>query len=571
MNMKTALLGAATALALATMAYADGHEGERGRDGQVNIIYWQAVSTMNAYLSGGTKDLAAASLVLEPLARFNQDGELVPWLAESIPTRDNGGVAADEMSITWTLKEGLVWSDGSPVTSEDVKFSWQYCTAEGGGCSQPERYNDVVDVETPDARTAIVRFGVPKPSPYGPFVSHLSPIIQKAQFEECLGDKAPTCAEQNFNPVGTGPFKVVDFRVNDVVTFEANDLYREEGKPAFSNVTFKGGGEATAAARAVFETGEFDYAWNMQLAPDVQESMLAGGKGEFVSGFGNLVERIMINLTNPSADLPEGERATAGHPHPFLNDINVRKALSMAIDRELLVAIGYGSAGGLTCNVVNAPTIYKSSANDSCMVQDIAGANAILDEAGWARGSDGIREKDGVRLSLLYQTSTNAVRQDFQTLIKQFWGEIGVETELRNIDAGVFFGSDAGSPDTFQKFYADVEMYANTFSGTDPEAYMGQWACDQAPRPETQWQGNNMPRFCSAEYDAMVAELAGTKDAEGRATLVKAMNDMLMQNYIMLPLVDRGRVSAKSGTLGGTVMNTWDSELWNIADWYRSE
>ena len=566
--MKLHTLGlAACAVALAPLAYADGHQG---RDGDLGIIYWQAPSTMMAYLSGGTKDLEASSLVLEPLARFDPDGQLVPWLAESIPTLENGGVTDDLMSITWKLKDGLVWSDGTAVTSEDVKFSWEYCTNEEGGCSQGERYNDVVDVELIDDLTLVVRFGVPKPSPYGPFVSHLSPIIQKAQFENCVGAAAPTCTEQNFNPIGTGPFKVVDFRPNDVITFEANPNYRgaSEGKPAFANVTFKGGGEATAAARAVLETGEFDYAWNMQLSPEVQNSMLQGGKGVFASGFGNLVERIMINLTNPDPALGE-ERATAAHPHPFLTDIRVRKALSMAIDRSLLVEIGYGSAGGLTCNVVNAPSVYSSTANDSCKEQDIAGANALLDEAGWVRGSDGVRAKDGVRLSILYQTSTNAVRQDFQALIKQWWTEIGVETDLRNISASVFFGSDAGSPDTFQKFFADVEMYANTFSGTDPEPYMAQWACDEAPRPETQWQGNNMPRFCSEEYDAMVEELAGTKDPAARAELVKAMNDMLMQNYIMLPLVDRGRISAHSNTLGGVRLNVWDSEIWNIADWHR--
>ena len=115
------------------------------------------------------------------------------------------------------------------------------------------------------------------------------------------------------------------------------------------------------------------------------------------------------------------------------------------------------------------------------MVQDIAGANQLLDDADWARGADGVREKDGVRLSILYQTSTNAVRQDFQALIKQWWGEIGVETELRNIDASVFFGSDPGSPDTYQKLWADVEMYANNFSGSDPEAYMANWHSDQIP------------------------------------------------------------------------------------------
>ncbi|MEM1201492.1 MAG: ABC transporter substrate-binding protein, partial [Pseudomonadota bacterium] len=195
----------------------------------------------------------------------------------------------------------------------------------------------------------------------------------------------------------------------------------------------------------------------------------------------------------------------------------------------------------------------------------------LLDEAGWKPGGDGVRMKDGKRLSLLYQTSTNAVRQDFQALIKQWWKEIGVETELRNIDASVFFGSDPGSPDTFQKFFADVEMYANNFDGTDPEAYMSNWSCKQAPRPETQWQGNNMPRYCSEEYDGLVAEMASTGDLNERARLAKAMNDKLMQEYVLLPLVDRGRVSAHSNTLGGVVLNTWDSELWNAADWYRKK
>jgi peptide/nickel transport system substrate-binding protein len=163
------------------------------------------------------------------------------------------------------------------------------------------------------------------------------------------------------------------------------------------------------------------------------------------------------------------------------------------------------------------------------------------------------------------------VRQDFQSLIKQWWADIGVETELRNIDASVFFGGDPGSPDTFQKFYADVEMYANNFDGTDPESYMANWLCKEIPSPENQWQGNNIPRWCSEDYDALVAEMAGTGDINERARLAKAMNDMLMQEYVMIPLVDRGRVSSHANTLGGVVLNTWDSELWNAADWFRTE
>ncbi|ATG47446.1 peptide ABC transporter substrate-binding protein [Celeribacter ethanolicus] len=567
MKIKTALkgtvLGAVTGLAMAPAAFA-----ERGADGHVNIIYWQAPSTMNPYLSGGTKELEVGSLVLEPLARYDAEGNMVPFLAETVPTVENGGVSEDLMNVTWKLKPGLLWSDGKPLTSEDVRFTWEYCTSEGGGCSQSEKYNDVADVEIVDDLTVIVHFSVPKPFPYGPFVGNQAPIIQKAQFADCTGEAMASCTDQNFAPIGTGPFVVDEFKTNDVVSMSANPNYRDPNKPAFATATVKGGGDAAAAGRSVLETGEFDYAWNLQLSPEVLADMESKGKGKLVSAFGTLVERIMVNYTDPDPALGD-ERATAAHPHPILSDKAVRQALSMAIDRELLVEIGYGAAGKVTCNVLPAPAIYASTANDACMVQDIEGAKALLEADGWIMGSDGIREKDGKKLSLLFQSSTNAVRQDFQAIIKQWWNEIGVEVELRNIDSSVFFGGDAGSPDTFQKFFADVEMYANNFDGTDPEAYMANWECKQAPRPETQWQGNNMPRYCTEEYDALVAEMAKTGDLTKRAELAKAMNDMLMQDYAVIPLVYRGRVSAASNTLGGVEINAWDSELWNAADWYR--
>ena len=554
--------------AFATLVFFPTAHAARGTDGHVSIIYWQAPSILNPFLSGGTKDVESSSLIVEPLARYDQQGNLVPWLAAEIPTVTNGGVSADLRSITWRLKSGIEWSDGTPVTSADVKFTADYCMHPEGGCAQLTKFNKVEKVEALDPYTIKVTFEGPTPFPYGPFVGGESPIIQAAQFANCLGAKAPECTKENFGPIGTGPFVVTDFRPNDVIQLKANDNYRDPNKPAFATVTFKGGGDATAAGRAVMETGEFDYAWNLQLAPDVIGRMQKSGKGKPVAGFGPLVERIMVNMTDPNP--AHGEwRSTAKHPHPFLSDINVRQALSMAIDRALLVEVGYGQAGKLTCNVVPAPAIYNSSANDSCLTQDIRGANKLLDEAGWVRGADGVRAKDGVRLSILYQTSTNAVRQDFQALIKQWWSELGVETELKNLNASVFFGGDAGSPDTYQKFYADVEMYANTFNGTDPQSYLGSWYCDEAPRPETQWQGNNIPRYCDKQYDKLHDELVRTADINERARIGKALNDKLMQEYVMIPLVHRGRLSAHANSLGGIKLNVWDSELWNAADWYR--
>lgn len=363
MIIKNALWGAAVAVALAPMAFAASHTGERGRDKNVSIIYWQAPSIMNPFLSGGTKDVEAASLVIEPLARYDETGKLVAWLTSEIPTVANGGVSKDLTTITWKIAPGIMWSDGTPFTAKDVKFTADYCMNPEGGCAQVTKFEGVTSVEAVDDLTVKVTFGGPTPFPYGPFVGGESPIIQAAQFANCMGAKAPECTEANFNPIGTGPFVVDEFRPNDVISMSANPNFREPGKPAFATLTFKGGGDATAAGRAVMETGEFDYAWNLQLAPDVIANMQKGGKGTPVAGFGPLVERIMINNTNPDPALGPDERSVV-RPHPSLSDPAVRKAMSLAIDRPLLVEVGYGQAGKVTCNLVPAPDAVNSKTFD---------------------------------------------------------------------------------------------------------------------------------------------------------------------------------------------------------------
>lgn len=542
---------------------------DRGRDGQVNLLYWQAPSTLNPYLSGGSKDIEAASLVLEPLARYDSSGTMVPWLAERLPTVENGGISGDLTRITWTLRDGLAWSDGSVVTAADVRFTWDYCTAEGAGCAQGDAFDGVSDVVMIDDRTVEVVFDAPRPFPYRPFVGATSPILQAAQFADCLGPAAPSCTKANFAPIGTGPFRVTDFRTNDVAVFEANPRYREPDKPAFSRLVLKGGGSATDAARTVLETGEFDYAWNLQLSPDLLASMEAAGRGKAVAAFGTIVERLVINFTDPDPALGP-ERATVAYPHPILSDPRVRRALSLAIDRTILVEVGYGPAGRVTCNLLPAPAAYASTNNEDCRTQALDAASDLLEEAGWRDSDgDGVRDKDGRALSLLLQTSTNAVRQDFQAMLKHWWGQIGIDTRLRNVDGSVFFGGDAASPDTFQKFYADLQMFAGSFTGTDPESYLAGWRCDNAPTPENQWQGANIGRWCNPEYDALGDALTRTGGLDKRAAIARDMNDLIVQDGAVIPLVDRGRVSAHVKSLAGVDMNAWDSELWNVADWYR--
>lgn len=532
------------------------------------LLFWQAPTILNPYLTGSTKEVIAASLILEPLAEYDETGTLVPALASEIPTLENGLVSEDFRSVTWNLSPGIVWSDGTGLTAEDVVFSWRYCTAPGVGCGLLSSFEGVAGVEAVDESTVRVTFDGPKPYPWVPFVGATSPILQAAQFADCLGARAVECTDANFAPIGTGPYMVEDFRTNDSGLLRKNPRYRgiDEGKPFFEEVVVKGGGDAAAAARSVLQLNEADYAWNLQVEPEILESMVSSGRGHVVSAFGVSVEHLMLNQTNPDAALGErrSEYADGGNPHPFLTERAIGRALSLAIDRETLVAVGYGPQGGRpTCNMWPLVPI-------PCPAQDMEGARRLLDDAGIVdTNGDGIREHEGRPLEILFQTSTNTVRQTAQELIKSWWTQIGVETELKNVDSSVFFGDDPSSPDTTGKFYADVQMYTNTSPSPDPEWYLGMWVQGAIPSRANGYVGMNAPRFASPEYDALYAELQRTADPTRRDEITAELNDILVSSYSLIPLVHRGEVSAHGADIEGMRMNGWDSELWNFEDWTR--
>lgn len=553
--------------------------GDGGDDETLTILYWQAPTMANPYVAGGTKDVDASALILEPLANYNEEGRLAPRLAEKIPTVDNGGVSTDMTTITWKLKEEILWSDGTPLTVEDVIFTHRYL------CSLPgtEDVCELVPIgnvdPVEDSPLSIrITFTAPVIYPYTLFVGASYPILQKAQFANCVGEAAQGCNTENLYPVGTGPYKITDFTISEpdaettsVLTYETNEHFRATER-LFPKVIIKGGGDAVTAARAVLEKGEADYAWNLQIDPQTLGSLQEIGKGSVRPAFASLVEHLAVNFTNPDPALGDrrSEWSDGNNPHPFLTDPAVRRALSLAIDRGHIVEQLYGAAGRTTCNVVPAPPQYISPNNEDCLTQDIEEARTLLDQSGWIPGDDGIREKDGVRLEVLYQTSTNSVRQGTQELIQRWWRDIGVETELKNINAGVFFSSNPDNPDNVWRFYADIEMYANgTSSGIDPQDYLSSWLTTEIPGSENNWLGGNVSRWSNQEYDDLHEELKRTPIGPDRENLVIRMNDMLVQNHVVIPLVHRAFVSAFSSSLKGVRVNGWDSELWNIHEWYR--
>jgi peptide/nickel transport system substrate-binding protein len=550
--------------------------GGAGEDGHLLLLQWQAPSQANPYLSTGTKDILAGSMVLEPLAEYNSAGEIQPALATEIPTVENGGISEDLTTITWTLQEGVLWSDGTPLTADDVVFSWEYCSEPATGCIS-SAFSAVTSVEAVDDLTVTITFNGPTPWPYVPFVGHTEPIIQRAQFADCVGEAAAGCTDQNFQPVGTGPFMVTELRPEDTVLYEMNPNYRgiEEGMPHFATAEIKGGGDAEASARSVLEIGEADYAWNLQVAPEILEPMEAAGNGTVQVGFNTSVEHINLNQTNPLGSDPPSEYAGGANPNPFFfENADLARALSLAINRDEIVAVGYGAAGEPTCNMWPVPGDQLSTNNDWCLTQDVEEATRILDEdLGYLdTDGDGIRElPDGTPLAWEYVTSTNAVRQATQDLVAGYWEAIGVGTTMRNADAALFFDGTNASDDSIWKFFTDILMFTNSAVGSDAQGYFQGWQTSEIPEEANAWGGNNIPRLASEEYDATFAELAGTSLTDpARNELIIELNDLLV-SYAIIPLVNRGSVSAYANTLDGVGdLNGWDSEYWNIEQWFRT-
>src|SRR5882757_343288 len=269
---------------------------KRGGGGQLKVLWWQAPTLLNPHFAVGTKDQDGSRLFYEPLAGWDQDGNLRPCLAESIPGREDGTLAADGKSVTWKLKKGVTWHDGKPFTADDVIFTWEYARNPATAAVTSGSYKDVV-VEKVDQYTVVVKFQQPTPFWADTFVAAAGCIIPKHLFGDFIGDKSRD-APANLKPVGTGPYKFKDFKPGDLVSGVINPNYHKENRPYFDAIEMKGGGDAVSAARAVLQTGEYDFGWNMQVEDEILQRMEKGGKGRVIFSIGGGSEHIQLNTTD---------------------------------------------------------------------------------------------------------------------------------------------------------------------------------------------------------------------------------------------------------------------------------
>jgi peptide/nickel transport system substrate-binding protein len=399
------------------------------------------------------------------------------------------------------------------------------------------------------------------------FVGSTGMIVPKHLFETYKGANSRD-APGNLKPVGTGPYRFVEFKPGDLVRGERNPSYHVPNRPYFDAIEMKGGGDAVSAARAVIQTGEYDFAWNMQVEDEILVKLENAGnaKGRADIVLSRAIEHIELNNTDPWTEV-DGERSSLKTTHPLLSDPAVRQALRLLVDRASVQAYIYGRTAVATGNFLNNPERFVSK--NTSWEFNIDKANRLLEEAGWKRGPDGIRGKDGKKLKLVFQTSVNAPRQKTQAIVKQACQKAGIDIELKSVTASVYFSSDVANPDTSRKFYTDIQMFTTgTPSVPDPERFMQQFVSWEAASKDNKWQGNNATRWRNEEYDKAFLAAQGELDPIKRAALFIKMNDLVVNEIVVIPVVNRRWVATMSNKLKAT-LSGWDNDFWNLKDWYR--
>lgn len=546
---------------------------ERGAGGELRLISYQAATSLAAHGGQGSKDAYPGSLIMEPPLTYDDKGDIAPLLVEQAPTVDNGLLSEDLKTATLTFLPDLVWSDGEPVTANDLVFTWKWVTNPSNASINIDVWDTIESIEATDDKTAVVTFKNARVNWYEPFVGVSYGVLYPAHaFDNDPDNKNEAFATQ---PIGTGPFVIDSFEPNDIAVFSMNENYREANKPYFSSVTFKGGGDAIATGRAVVQTGEYDYAWNVQAEPEIIKQINESGEyGQLVGVRTSTTEVIYFNFSDPNMEV-DGQRSQKDTPHPFFTDKAVRDAINLAIDRTLIAGEFYGEPDSATANVLSGNPTFESP--NTSWEFDLDKAAQTLEDAGWVMDGD-VRKKDGIALEFTFSTAANSVRQKTQAVVKDALEKIGFKVKIDQVDSAIFFDSSPGNDQGNTHFYSDMMMWSSGPGAPVSPQFMIKWYSGPDGRniaqKENDWSGLNFQRYQNPDYDAIFEDLRSATTFDDAINLMISLNDTVIDDRAVVPLVARTFYYGIANRLNRTNMdmdNHFTGPFDNIANWNLNE
>ena len=525
-----------------TIGAACGPQRGPAAGGGTLVFAWQEPETLHPFYSTGTQTNALVYRVaVEGLVGVSPDGAPRPVLATEIPSTANGAARLDDaggMVVRWTIRDGVRWSDGAPLTSADVRFTWRTVMSDPKVATR-EGYDRMADVETPDERTVVVRYR----SIDVAYATRFDALLPRHLLD---GADSAAIAAYARAPLGTGPFRITEFASGDHVTAERNAGYRVPGKPALDRVIFRFVGSVDAA-KAQLKAGEVDAALSLG-EPDTAD-LERERDISVLSAISPAVETLAFNLAQPAS-----------------GDIAVRRALLLATPKAGIVEkLLFGRTRPAATEVPYGWAAPKALAQEG---YDPARARDVLERAGWLTGADGVRAKAGVRASLrIVSTTGNRLREQIEQVLVDEWRAIGVEARIQNVPNATLTGSwQSGGLRKRGEF--DVLLAQTGITGADPQSYLAQrHRCEAIPRAENNGAGSNYERLCDPRIDALLDEAGRTLDPERRRAVYADVLATLNERAVAIWLYERGRYDAYRARVQGYVANGWDVATWNVAEW----
>ncbi len=538
--------------------YVDDHAGPPQPGGMLTYLLYEDPDSLNPLVGQTSIAVQVSASILEPLAENLPDGSWQAILAAELPDQENGGVSDDILTVTWKLKEGVLWHDGEPLTAADVVFTWQAATSVDGGSAVASDFELVQSVEATDELTVVVSYSDVNVG----YLDQFKWIVP----QHAAGDVGDML-NWDFNraPVGTGPFKFEEWAAADHLTVLKNEEYREEGKPYLDGINFLVvPSEESRTARMVQGDGHIMLWPGEDSEGDFEQSDLV----EERIAPGIWVTQLYFNLSKPYDGDPGPDV-----PHPILGDVRVREAITMAINRqrinhEILDGV-YDIDSPLAVGWINAevePFVY-----------DPNGAMALLEEAGWVLGDDGVRvaqgalyAEDGTRMELLVNGYTGFDPIDLGELaIQEDLATVGIQMNIENQDFAIIFGTWAdGSPRKVGDF--DMLYYDAGFFIEPHTEIVAEFHSSGIPSAENPG-GQNIYRWAREDVDAWLEAAGATIDQDERRANYQKVADAIREDIPTFPIQQFNEGSAYSTLLHGFAVSTWEWSTWDCENWWLEQ
>ncbi len=507
-----------------------------------------------------------AQFTMLGLAEWNGKGELIPDLAVEIPTTENGGLSEDGLTVTWKLQKGLLWSDGEPLTSADVKFTYEMTMNDANQSQWQNGYDKIESVETPDDLTVVIKFK----EMYTPWYTLFTqgPQVAGAILPKHVLENSKNVSKEEYAhipSVVTGPYIITKWVAGDHIEMVPNEKFHGQ-TPNIKEVYIRFVADSQAAL-AGLQAGDLDFFTDFdetflptleKLQPDIK----------IFTSPSPYFEHYLFNLASTKEQNGDPKSVSDVDGPCEFRDIRVRKAFTLGIDRQTIIDELIGKDRGVKIPTGQWPNSQWEDTSLTPDPYDPEGAMALLDEAGYTdQDGDGIREGtcDGkpVKMSYDFFTTTAPLRKDVAVIAQSMLKEIGIEFKPNHVPGGTLFASYADGG-TLSKGDFDIAGYTQGFY-PDPYPQGGDWLCNVNSKNNP--GGSNLYGICDEKLISLIQDINKSADPAVRKTAVDKVQEYMAQQYYVILLYSRIDVAGLRDGLEFGEFNSFSRAFWNTEQW----